>query len=197
MTILIRNIKKYDNGKIRLIGGQSTNIYLKAFLFLLTFCLFHYGYEITGMAFLKPFCGTNESVFQHLKMAFWGYALLSLIEFLLLKRRIKGSINNFVYSRMLSAVLVPWVILLTWYLLPAVLGKVESLFFEVLWSVLVTYLSGLFVIRIERETEKIQFQVGTRVILCVLVAISIVLFVVFTYRQPWIDLFVNPETLNK
>jgi hypothetical protein len=45
------------------------NIYLKAVIFLLIFLILHFGYEITGWVFLTPFCGVNESVFQHLKMA--------------------------------------------------------------------------------------------------------------------------------
>jgi hypothetical protein len=53
------------------------NIYVKPLLFLLSFSLFHFGYEITGWNLLTPFCGINESVFQHLKMAFWGYLLVS------------------------------------------------------------------------------------------------------------------------
>ncbi|RKY19108.1 MAG: hypothetical protein DRP63_01120 [Planctomycetota bacterium] len=173
------------------------NIYLKAFLFLLAFCVFHYGYELTELAFLKPFCGTNESVFQHLKMAFWAYVLLSVVEFALLKRRQDPKIRNFVYSRMLSAVLLPWVIVLTWYLLPGVFGRVGSIFIEVLWAVLVTYLSGLFVVQIEKEVEKVQFQVATKVVLLALTVISAFLFVLFTYRLPWIDLFVDPQTLTK
>lgn len=173
------------------------SIYLKAFLFLLAFCLFHYGYELTGMAFLKPFCGTNESVFQHLKMAFWAYVLLSLVEFVMLKKREDTKIKNFVHSRMLSAVLLPWIILLTWYLLPGVFGRVESLFVEVLWAVLVIYLSGLFVAQIEKEVEKVQFQTATKVVVITVTTISAFLFVLFTYRLPWIDLFVNPGTLTK
>ena len=172
------------------------NVYLKAFLFLLAFCLLHYGYELTGIAFLKPFCGTNESVFQHLKMAFWAYVLLSLIEFALPKKRKGTGTKNFAHSRMLSAVLVPWVILLIWYLLPGVFGRVGSLFVEVLWAVLVTYLSGLFVAQIEREVEKVQFGAATKIVVVALTAISAFIFVLFTYRPPWIDLFVNPETLK-
>ena len=149
------------------------------------------------MAFLKPFCGTNESVFQHLKMAFWAYVLLSLVEFVMLKKREDTKIKNFVHSRMLSAVLLPWIILLIWYLLPGVFGRVESLFVEVLWAVLVTYMSGLFVAQIEKEVEKVQFQTATKVVLITVTAISAFLFVLFTYRLPWIDLFVNPGTLNK
>jgi len=173
------------------------SIYLKAFLFLLAFCVFHYGYELTELAFLKPFCGTNESVFQHLKMAFWAYVLLSVLEFALLKRRKDTTARNFMYSRMLSAVLVPWVILLIWYLLPGVIGRVGSIFIEVLWAVLVTYLSGLFVAQIEKEVEKVEFQVATKVVLVALTVVSAFLFVLFTYRLPWIDLFVDPETLTK
>ncbi|RKY15493.1 MAG: hypothetical protein DRP82_01575 [Planctomycetota bacterium] len=173
------------------------NIYLKAFLFLLAFCVFHYGYELTEMAFLTPFCGTNESVFQHLKMAFWAYVLLSAIELALMRKRENQKIKNLVYSRMLSAVLIPWIVLLTWYLLPGVFGRVESIFIEVSWAVLVTYLSGLFVVQIEKEVEKVQFQVATKVVLLTLTVISAFLFVLFTYRPPWIDLFVNPETLTK
>ena len=101
------------------------------------------------------------------------------------------------YSRMLSAVLVPWVILLIWYLLPGVIGRVGSIFIEVLWAVLVTYLSGLFVAQIEKEVEKVEFQVATKVVLVALTVVSAFLFVLFTYRLPWIDLFVDPETLTK
>jgi len=49
---------------------------------LFSFSLFHFGYEITGWGFLAPFCGVNESVFQHLKMAFWGYLLVAVGEYL-------------------------------------------------------------------------------------------------------------------
>jgi len=171
------------------------NIYLKAFIFLLAFSLFHFGYELTGTAFLKPFCGTDESVFQHLKMAFWGYVLLSVVEYFLLKKRIKEKIKNFWYSRIFSTVLIPWIIVLTWYLLPAIFGRAKFLILEVLWGTLITYLSGIFVAQIEKETEKTQFKIGTRIILLILIVISVFLFILFTYKLPWIDLFINPEVL--
>jgi hypothetical protein len=170
------------------------NIFLKSFLFLLSFSLFHFGYELTGWVFLKPFCGINESVFQHLKMAFWGYTLLTGAEFLILKK--KGhKIKNFFYSRMLSTIIIPWIMILTWYLLPAIYGRAGSLILDLTWAVLITYLCALFVIQIEKETEKIQFNIWTKVIISILYIISVFLFILFTYKLPWIDLFINPEAI--
>gem|GEM_PF-6335425 len=59
------------------------------------FSIFHFGYELIKSPLLKPFCGINESVFQHLKMAFWGYALLSIGEYFLLKKRNKEKNQKF------------------------------------------------------------------------------------------------------
>jgi len=171
------------------------NIYLKALLFLLSFSLFHFGYELTEWSFLKPFFGTNESVFQHLKMAFWGYFLLTMVEYFWFKKRIKEKIENFWYSRVLSIIIIPWIVMQMWYLLPAIYGRAEYLILGVSWAVLVTYLSALFVIQIEKETEKIQFHVKTKIFLLVLFVILAFLFTLFTYKLPWIDLFVNPEVL--
>ncbi len=171
------------------------NIFLKALLFLLSFSLFHFGYELTNWSFLIPFCGINESVFQHLKMAFWGYVLLTIVEYVLLRKQIKEKVKNFLYSRILSTVVIPWIIVLIWYLLPAIYGRAESLILDVSWAIIITYLSGLFVAQIETETEKIQFSTKTGVILLILFAISVFLFSLFTYKLPWIDLFIDPGTL--
>jgi len=92
-------------------------------------------------------------------------------------------------------VLIPWIIVLTWYLLPAIFGRAKFLILEVLWGTLITYLSGIFVAQIEKETEKTQFKIGTRIILLILIVISVFLFILFTYKLPWIDLFINPEVL--
>ena len=145
------------------------------------------------MVFFKPFFGTDESVFQHLKIAFWGYVFLTVFEYFFLNSHVKEKIRNFWYSRILSAIIIPWIIVLTWYLLPAVYGRVESLILDLSWAILLTYLSGLFVIQIEKETEKARFDVKTKIILLILLTNSVFLFILFTFKLPWIDLFINPN----
>jgi len=46
------------------------NIFVKSLLYLIMFSILHFGYDLTHLIFLIPFCGVNESVFQYLKMAF-------------------------------------------------------------------------------------------------------------------------------
>ncbi len=171
------------------------NVYLKSLLFLVFFSIFHFGYELTKWQFLKPFCGVNESVFQHLKMGFWSYSLLSVIEYFFQSKKVKNKIVNFWYSRILSILIIPWILTIIWYLLPALYGRAKSLIIDLPWAVITTYVSGLFVMQIEKEIEKVRFRVITKVIVLLLLVISAFLFIWFTYRLPWIDLFVDPEKL--
>ncbi len=168
------------------------NVFLKAFFFLLSFTLFHFGYELTGFGVLKPFCGINESVFQHLKMAFWGYGLLTILEYWYLKGKKRFKQNGFWYSRVLSMVVVPWVVFLLWYIVPAVYGRINSLLPELIWAVLITYSSGLVVSAIEKDMERIEFRRGAGVSIITMLVVSAFLFTIFTYKLPWLDMFEIP-----
>ncbi|RKZ19264.1 hypothetical protein DRQ18_07775, partial [bacterium] len=171
------------------------NVYLKSFLFLVVFSVLHMGYELTEWRFLTPFCGVNESVFQHLKMAFWGYLFLAgLIEYPFVKRKDSLPVN-FWYSRFLTAVMLPWVVFLLWYILPGFCGRFHSLWADLAWAVCITYLSCLFTGYIEKSMEDANFSLSARYSILLLLFVSCLLFVWFTYKLPWIDLFVNPENL--
>ncbi|MGC8971694.1 MAG: DUF6512 family protein [bacterium] len=170
------------------------NIYLKAIIYLLIFGLLHFGYESTGLQFLKPICGTDESVFQHLKMGFFAYLFASLIEYGIIRRRLRG--NNFWYSRALATVFIPWAIFLIWYLAPAIWGKFSTITAELSWALIVSYISGVVGGIIEKNTEKTRPSLGFKLTISMLFVVSILLFVWFTYKLPWIDLFVDPLKLE-
>ncbi|MEA1912616.1 MAG: DUF6512 family protein [candidate division WOR-3 bacterium] len=170
------------------------NMYLKALFFLAIFSILHFGYDFTHWDFLVPLCGIDESVFQHLKMAFWAYLLASLIEYPIMRRK---SIRrkNFWYSRLLSTIMIPWLVTLIWYLIPALCGKVESLGLEVFWSVLVTILSGIIGGMMEKNIEGKDFNSSFKIVILILFIVSAFLYIWFTYKPPWIDLFINLELL--
>lgn len=170
------------------------NIYIKSLVYLAIFSLLHFGYDLTHWSFLTPLCGINESVFQHLKMAFWAYFIASLIEYFVMRRKSSKS-RNFWYPRFLSAVIVPWFVVLMWYLLPALWGKAESLVLEVSWATSVTILSGIMGGIMEKNIEKKDFGLNFRIVILLLFIVSAFLYVWFTYKPPWIDLFVNPKIL--
>lgn len=170
------------------------SIYLKALIYLIIFGLLHFGYESTGLQFLKPICGTDESVFQHLKMGFFAYFFASLIEYGIIRRRFRG--NNFWCSRALATIFIPWIIFLIWYLAPAIWGKFSTITAELSWALIVTYISGVFGGILENGIEKIKASSGLKIAISILFVVSILLFVWFTYKLPWIDLFVDPLKLE-
>lgn len=168
--------------------------HVKATLYLGIFVILHFLYDFTHWAFLAPFCGTNESVFQHMKMAFWAYLCASLIEFAG-ARKTNDKKRSFWYPALLSAVSVPWFAALVWYLMPALLGKAAPLVIETTWAILVTYASGIFAGTVEKAIAKNHFDLSLKVVAIFLSVVSAVLYVWFTYRPPWIGVFVNPALL--
>lgn len=170
------------------------SIYLKSLLYLGIFSVLHLGYDLTHWAFLAPFCGINESVFQHLKMAFWAYLLVSLIEYFVVKGK-PGKRNIFWYPRLLSTTIIPWFAMLIWYLAPALFGRIESLMLDILWSVFSVYASGIIGGIIEKNIEEVRVNLSLKISILILITVSAFLYIWFTYKPPWIDLFVNPEVL--
>jgi hypothetical protein len=166
------------------------NIFIKALLYLGIYAVLHFGYDLTGYSFLKPICGTNESVFTHLKLGFFAYLLASTVEYLLCTRRYREP--NFLFARLFSNLLVPWVIFTVWYLGPALWGKTPSVSVELSWALGVTFFSGITGSILEKEVEQGRFSPGTRFLLGLLFGISAFLFVRFTYTLPWIDVFTLP-----
>lgn len=168
------------------------NLLLKSLLYLAFFSVLHFGYELTYLSFLKPFCGTDESIFQHLKMAFWAYLLASLVEYPVFKRK-KKNYESFWIPRFFSATVVPWTIFLVWYLVPATVGKFRLSYMELIWALVVSYFSGLAGGVVERNLEEHRLSFCFKVLVVFLAAVSAFLYITFTYSLPWVDMFRAPE----
>ena len=169
------------------------NIFIKSLIYLFIFIILHFGYELTQWSFLTPFCGINESVFQHLKMAFWAYLFTSGIEYLVIIKKKRA--RNFWYPRLLSTVIVPWFTFILWYIAPALFGRIGCLILDLIWAVSITYGAALIAGIMEKVTEKSQVTVGFKIGVWILIIVSAFLYIRFTYRLPWIDLFISPEAL--
>lgn len=170
--------------------SRSFFVYLvvKSLIFLVLFVILHFAYDWLHQPWLAAFSGTDESFFQHAKMGFIAYSLLSLGEFLIFRKRI-GNLSGFAFSRMVSAVISPWVMFLTWYLVPAVVGKPLPNSLEIVYAIAMTLLLGILLIIIERDVEKVHFSVAARVVILLLYASSWALFIAFTFKLPWADFF--------
>ncbi|MDI3472552.1 MAG: hypothetical protein PWQ20_1396 [Thermotogaceae bacterium] len=94
---------------------------------------------------------------------------------------------------MFSNILLPWFIVLIWYMVPIFFGHFESLIVELIWAFVVTFLTGLISISIEKNLEDQQLTTSLRFLIILLFVISIIFYTAFSFQKPWIDLFENPE----
>ncbi len=165
---------------------------VKSLLYLGLYALLHFGYEKRGWSALRPVFGTSESVFEHLKIGFFAYFFASLLEAGITRRQISIK-KGFWHSRLLATWSIPWIIVTVWYIAPAIYGKPLPLWGELSWAIAVAFLSGILSGTLERELEEERFSQTLRGLILVLFGVSLFFFVWFSYRLPWIDLFVLPS----
>ena len=172
--------------------SYQVSVLWKTLAFYAVFMLMYAGYRFFPIFPLDLFCGVCESNFQHYKAGFFAYLIVNLFEYLLLRKRIQSK-EHFVYSRLLSTIFLPWVMFLLWYTGPAIFDRLPNIPLEILYANLITLLVGVSTVILERSYESATPSRAAWWVLIVLFVISIGLFVVFTYRLPWADVFAEPD----
>lgn len=162
---------------------------LKVVVFMVFYSLLHFLHELAPNGFTKAISGTDESMLQHMKIGVFAYIFTNFIE-LLIYRKAFYNPKGFIYSRLLSNLLLPWLCFILWYPIPTIMGKAFPVtWMEVLYSILVMTLVCIVLIIVERSTEKVEYVFSTRIILLILFAIQIVLLIAFSFMLPWFTSF--------
>ncbi len=97
------------------------------------------------------------------------------------------------WSRLFTVVLMPWIIFLLWYTSAAYYGRFASLLAEVVFANLVTLVAPLCCVVVERHLQRARPGRAFRLLTATLLLIALSQFVLFTYRLPWADVFVQPQ----
>ena len=182
------SIKLWFNENKKKIGY----IFLKSVIFMLLFAILHFLYtDLHQNPFFRAIAGTDESVFQHLKLGFFAYLLLIGIDYLIIRKRVEN-VNSFVFSRLISSLLVPWIIFIVWYIVPAFVGHEIGLARELAWALVVVFLTGIMAAVVDNNTEKIKFNLAIKIIVVFLIIVSLMIFIWFSFELPWIDVFILP-----
>lgn len=146
----------------------------------------HFFYEASGYNyFVGSFSPVNESVWEHLKMAFFPSILWILIELTQLRK----TINNYFVSKALGTYTMVFLIPLIYYIYNAfmednIIIDIGSFFAAVIIGQIASYL--LF-----NRTKKSTVQQYIAVIAIVLLAL---MFIVFTFYPPQLTVFQDPNT---
>lgn len=97
-----------------------------------------------------------------------------------------------VFASLLITSIIPWLIVLIWYIIPALYGKIHSDLYEILWAFFVLIVAGLIGINIEKNINKVDFSKTVKIFIIFIFVLSCFFFTFFTFFKPWIDLFQIP-----
>lgn len=159
-------------------------IYIRGLIVLGIFTLLHYTYDFFPNVVIQIFSGINESVFQHMKIAFYSYIILIIIEFVVFKKKITNT-TNFLFSRIFSAIFYPWMMFMLFFFTRVIYPWQMYFVVEIISAQTVLYVSVLILSFIELDIMKIEFGRRVKIILIILIILLIIEFTAFTFYLPW------------
>lgn len=147
--------------------------------------LLHFAYryfnEFKPLALISS---VNESVWEHLKIAFWPALLYSIIEYLFI-----GDIaNNFIIAKAVSLISIPTLIIILFYSYIAILGR-NSLLIDISIFILSIFLGQIISFNILLMPPLPVFLTSLSALVIV---ILIIMFSLFTYFPPRFTIFKDP-----
>ena len=161
--------------------------------FLLGFGLYLFFHEINRLlpgSIIATILGEGiESVYAHMKMLFYAYFVLSIIDFFRLR---KGGLPvSFFYARMLILAAVPWMMIVVYYSLEA-LGIILPRAVDLTWAILVTAFGLYFSIRLEEPLERMELRPALKSTILIAFLAALITYVGFSFHVPD-NFFIAPD----
>ncbi len=165
-------------------------ITLKSLSVQIIFLVLHFSYDWFPNTLTRIFTGTSEAVFQAMKMGFYSYGLVSLIEYFL--NRVKTNQPSYGFARLTSTVFYPWPMFILFFAPAAYYGQYGSDLAEIISANIILFITSIVAVIFETEFEKIEFSVEYKVTIVILAMVFLSLLVIFSFRYPWFDVFAIP-----
>jgi len=150
--------------------------------------LLHFTFELSsGWLPLGVISAVNESVWEHLKLAFYPSLFLTLIEYFLLFRPQKP-FSGFLFSRALGTLAMPLIIVAIFYSYTSFTG--ESILAVDLSSFVIAIVAGQFISYL--LVRRFAFPHWADATGLFIFAAGILLFAIFTFYPPYLGIFQDP-----
>ena len=148
--------------------------------------MLHFTFELSGnQPIVGVFSAVNESVWEHLKIAFWPTILYAIFEYRYLKKRT----NNFFFAKTIGIYAIMIIIPVIFYTYTIFIE--HNLTIDVLSFILAIILGQL--VSFKLLTFK-KLSKNLKLISIVALVILGLAFVVFTFYPPQVQLFQDPNT---
>lgn len=145
----------------------------------------HFVFELSGeWEPIGIIAAVNESVFEHLKLAYWPVLVYAAITHVLLKK----TTNNFIVAKTASVYVMPAAIMFFFYSYTAITGT-ENLVIDIIIFVVAVALGQIISYKILTKS-KLSHGFGW-LAWAFLIALGVI-YGVFTYYPPHTPLFLDP-----
>ncbi len=165
----------------------NKKIYIYGFFFISIFgTLLHFLYDFSGNIIFSPISAVNESVWEHLKIAIMPTFLYAIIEYFKIYKKDK---YNLFFSLLIKSLTIIFVITIGYYLYTFILNR-HLLVIDVFLFYFSIFVAQIIGYKISRKEYNLHIEKVSKQ-LCIIV---ILLFVLFTYLPPNLDIFKDEVT---
>ena len=168
------------------------NLLIRAGIFFGIFLVLHFLHDAFPNRVTGVVAGTSESVFQHMKMGFYAYLIAGTLEYRLIPTRQWLFSGRILFPWLFTSVAVPWMLFLLYYIMPAVVSDEVSMGFHVTYSIIITYIAGIFAAIMRDNLAESPLRFPFRLMTALLFAATLLIMVVFNIETPHLDLFELP-----
>lgn len=159
---------------------------LKVLFSWLLYVALHFAYKIYPCGVTKFLGCPEETLYVHMKMAFFSYLIINII-FSLVETR--GGIKVNAPALMLSNCVYPYLAFFIWLTVPSMTGMMETPAAEIIYSNLILIICLLITVNLENAFEQIKWHGGAKIAVTALFILSAFLFTVMTVKTPDISFF--------
>ena len=148
--------------------------------------ILHFLYEWLGNAgWIAPFSGVNESTWEHMKLLFWPMFIFAIIESIFFRER-----RDFWCVKLRGILLGQLLIPVIFYTYNGVIGKSPD------WlNITIFFITAAIVYIYEaRRFNSESLCYGSKAISITIICIIALLFILFTFFTPEINIFKDPLT---
>jgi hypothetical protein len=148
------------------------------------FLLLHFSYDIFPSKVILVFGEQSEAVITHMKMVLWAYLFASLIEFFVYRNKIK-SLSQFIYTRLLLAIVLPWLVITLWHTAIALGILLPEIPWEIVYANITTAL-GIYVgLRLEEALDHIEYyRPAFKAVIVMMFLLTLLTYISFSFSAP-------------
>ncbi len=118
-----------------------------------------------------------------MKMLFFAYLFVSIVEFFVDRKKI-GSVQNFVYTRLLVSIAFPWITTNVFFFVQALTGEMLELPWEIIYANAMTIFGIYFALRMEAALVDIEYRPAFKYSTLLIFLVALFVYVAFSFNTP-------------